>query len=47
MSGAIHHYRQTLRMHPDHPYALRYLYIPSCHVKFNLNKKEKPRNGKT
>ena len=36
MSGAIHHYRQTLRMRPEHPLALHYLLIPECHAKFNL-----------
>ena len=36
MSGAIHHYRQTLRMLPEHPLALHYLLIPECHAKFNL-----------
>ena len=40
ISGAIHHYRQTLRMLPDHPHALHYLLIPECHAKFNLENRD-------
>ncbi len=42
MSGAMHHYREALRMQPGHPYALKYLLIPSCHVKFSLKKPPRP-----
>jgi len=46
MTGAIHHYRRTLRMQPDQFEVLDYLHVPACHLKFDVvPKKYKEKHG--
>ena len=41
MTGAIDHYRATLRLEPEYPGGIEQLRIPSCYIKYHQSPPQK------
>ena len=47
MTGAIDHYRATLRLEPEYPGGIGQLRIPSCYIKYHQSPPPKQDSGDT
>jgi hypothetical protein len=47
MTGAIDHYRATLRLEPEYLGAIEQLRIPSCYIKYHQSPSPKQNSGDT
>ena len=45
MTGAIDHYRATLRLEPEYPGGIEQLRIPSCYIKYHQSPPPKQDSG--